>query len=474
MKTVVLVNPNRMKPPVAPIALDYLADALRQRGFQVELLDLSFSEDPAKDIGDFFARNQVTAVGITLRNTDDTYLASQDFFVPQLKEVVDCIREHTAAPIVLGGAGFSIMPEAILGYCGVELGVWGEGEEALPALLERLAHGQGYHDVPGLVYRDGSSFCRNRLRYLPLEGNTTPKRETIDNQRYFVEGGMGAVETKRGCDRACIYCADPLGKGRRIRLRSPQSVAEEIEGLLRQGIDHLHFCDSEFNLPEYHAREVCLELIKRGLGERVRWYTYCCPVPFSDELATLFKRAGCAGINFGVDSAHDGMLRTLGRDFTAGDLMRTADFCHRQGIVFMYDLLLGGPGETPESLRETIEAMKSISPDRVGAALGARVLPGTRLASLIRRQGPIAQNPNLTGTVTGNHEFFAPIFYVSSALGPDAFHRLRRLIGKDERFFVGAKGAGDQNYNYNENTVLVNAIRAGYRGAFWDILRRIS
>jgi hypothetical protein len=86
----------------------------------------------------------------------------------------------------------------------------------------------------------------------------------------------------------------------------------------------------------------------------------------------------------------------------------------------------------------------------------------------------LTENPNLHGTVEGNDNFFAPLFYLSSALGPDAQGYLSDLIAGDERFFFGATGDADQNYNYNENTILVNAIKAGYRGAFWDILRRLA
>jgi len=81
----------------------------------------------------------------------------------------------------------------------------------------------------------------------------------------------------------------------------------------------------------------------------------------------------------------------------------------------------------------------------------------------------------LHGSVSGNDSFFAPIYYVSSSLGPDALGYLAKLVNGDERFFFSGTAAGaDKNYNYNDNTVLANAIKAGYRGAFWDILRRIG
>ena len=471
---VLLVNPNRMKPGVAPIALDYLAHALRQAGFEVDLLDLCFSSDPAQDIERYFAGAPPLAVAVTLRNSDDCWFASRDFCLSRYQEIIEQIKARTAAPIILGGSGFSVMPEAILAYCGLELGVWGEGEYSLPRLLSRLAQGRDGHDVPGLVYATAGGYHRNRPRYLDLGGTAAPRRDTVDNRRYFEEGGMGSIETKRGCSKACIYCADPVGKGRRVRLRSPDSVADEIEMLLGTGIDHFHLCDSEFNLPPAHAESICLKLVERGLGDKVRWYTYASPAPFTPGLASLMRRAGCAGINFGVDSACDRMLRTLGRDYTAEEVGQTAQVCHRQGLVFMYDLLLGGPGETGESLRETIEAVKRLSPHRVGPSLGVRIFPGTRLAAMVRDQGPLAQNRNLQGTVAGDEGFFAPIFYLSAELGPDPQSYLAELIGGDERFFFTSREGADKNYNYNDNTALVSAIRQGYRGAFWDILRRLA
>ena len=430
---VCLINPNQMKPPVAPLALDYLAHALKKSRFQIDLLDLCFSADVSLEIESYFAHNDVLAVAVTLRNTDDTYLASQDFCIDRYKQVVDLLKAQTNAPIILGGSGFSIMPQAILGYYGLNLGIWGEGEFSLPLFVDRIAAKQDYRDVPGLVYRTGEGFRANKPEYFDLRNMGTPERNLVNNRRYFVKGGMGGVESKRGCPKGCIYCADPVVKGKKLRLRSPQSVAAEIESLLGMGIDHLHFCDSEFNIPENHALNICLELVRRGLGDKVRWYAYASPAPFSQDLAALCRKAGCAGIDFGVDSGCDTMLLRLGREFLVADLSRTAEVCHQEGIVFMYDLLLGAPGETRESMKETIDTMKKLSPDRVGVSFGVRIFPHTKMAELVQKQGPLSENPNLRGAIEGNDNFFKPIFYLSAGLGPDAAEYLSRLIGGDER-----------------------------------------
>ena len=116
--------------------------------------------------------------------------------------------------------------------------------------------------------------------------------------------------------------------------------------------------------------------------------------------------------------------------------------------------------------------MKRLSPSRVGASIGVRIFPETRLAAMVRKQGRIEQNPNLHGAL--DEKFFAPVFYLSSALGEDAPQYLAELIAGDERFFVMSGESADQNYNYHDNTLLMNAIRDGYRGAFWDIMRRLA
>ena len=472
---VLLVNPNRMKPPVTPIALDYLAHALSMRGIQPDVLDLCLCQDWKAAIDAYFADSVVDAIGITLRNIDDTTFASQEFFLPSFKEVTDYLRLHTSAPVIVGGSGFSIMPQDVLAYCDLDFGIVGDGEESLALLVRKLAAGEDHRSVEGLVRRDGSGFRSNAPAWHSLDNGEVPGRSTVDNRRYLAEGGMGSIETKRGCNRGCIYCVDAPSKGRTLRCRSPQSVASEIEALLSQGIDCLHLCDAEFNLPASHAEEICHEIVRRGLGEKIGWYAYASPVPFTGETVALYRKAGCRGINFGVDGADDGILRTLGRDFGVDDLRRTAAACHEQGLVFMYDLLLGGPGETKESLSRTIKAMKQMSPHRIGAAMGVRVFPGTRLAEMVRQSGPLESNHNLHGTAEGNDRFFKPVFYLSADLGEDAAQYLEKLIDGDERFlFMKPPQAGDMNYNYNDNSCLVEAIRQGYQGAFWDILRRVS
>jgi len=462
---VALVNTNRIKPPIAPIGLDYVAEAQNAAGHRVEVLDLCWADDWNSAIVSFFDQMSFDLVGVTLRNTDDCAFTSRQSFVSEFADMVNTICKHTDALIVLGGVGFSVMPGQVLRLCEAAVGVWGEGEFTLVELANRIEREQEWLDLPNLIWPCDGRWHRNPPSTPPLMNLPPMSRSWVDNWRYFCEGGQAGIETKRGCPRHCIYCADPIAKGNQVRTRPSKAVADELERLLEQGIDHIHTSDSEFNIPQWHAFEVCKEIIRRNLGGKLRWYAYCSPVPFSRELAELMHRAGCVGVNFGVDNGDEKMLKYLRRDFTPDDILNAVRSCKEAGMVVMLDLLLGSPGETKESIIHTIELVRHAGPDRVGVALGVRVYPGTELANLV------TQDESIEGLVGGDDPL-EPLFFIEPGIARIASELLDELIGDDRRFFFFDPSRPDRNYNYNANQRLVDAIEKGYRGAYWDMLRR--
>lgn len=476
----VLINGNRITPPIAPVGLEYTAEAARRSGCRVEIADLALAEDPAAELELALRQRQPRLVGVSFRNADDCFWPSGQSFVPQLESLLEQIRGLTDAPIVLGGVGFSIFAEAILRQAGAEFGIRGDGEAALPLLARAVGSGRGLEQVPGLIWRQPGGLRSNRPAWSEVCDVPTD-RKAVDNAAYFRRGGQIGLETKRGCDRACVYCADRLAKGRAARLRPPGDVADEVESLLLQGIDVLHLCDAEFNLPVGHAREVCDALLARKLGGRVRWYAYLAVVPFDDALARRMAAAGCAGINFTADSASAAMLAAYRQPHRAEDLAAAVRLCRRYGIAVMLDLLLGGPGETPATVAETIRFVESIEPDCAGAALGVRIYPGTPMAELVARRQWFTRDEGIRRHYSGPLDLLRPTFYLAPALGDNPAALVRDLVGGNPLFFApedeSAAGvrpeSGRDDHNYNDNAVLVEAIAAGARGAYWHILRQI-
>lgn len=475
-----LINTNTMAPAIGPIGLDYIAAAAQQAGIETQALDLGLADEPVTVIREYFSTRNPELIGLSFRNADDCFWPSADWFIPGLKNTIETIRKVTDAPIVLGGVGYSIFARPIFEYTNVEFGICGDGEAAVPSLIHQLRGTRRFSDVPGLLWRDHSTIRSNPPSWPdPISLGTA--RSFVDNPTYFNRGGQCGLETKRGCNRHCIYCADPLAKGNRLRLRKPVEVADEVESLLLQGIDVLHICDSEFNVPKNHAHAVCEEFNRRSLGDKIHWYTYMLPSPFDAELAEVMARAGCVGIDFTGDSACESMLRTYQQQHRRENLAAAVKLCRKNGITVMIDLLLGGPGETPQTICETIDFIKKIGPDCAGAALGMRVYPRTAMQTILSDEVREGKEGNIHRKYSGPIDLLKPTFYISKALGERPAEFVRDLIAGDQRFFEPAIEVDRQviddgdaaNYNYNENLVLTQAIQKGARGAYWDILRQL-
>ena len=467
MTSLALVNTNRVRPPIAPLGIEYLAEYLSAAGYEPDLLDLCWEEDWREAMRRFFSKREYRVVGFSLRNTDDCAFTTKHSFMPEFIDMTGYARELSDALFVIGGVGFSTMPEPVLDACGADAGVAAGGERPMLRLLQCLEEGGSWHRVPGLIHPVGDQWERNALSSAGALDLPPMKRRRLDNPRYFREGGQAGFETKRGCPWRCVYCCEPLAKGNSVQARSPREVGEELTALIDQGIDHVHTCDSEFNLPPEHATAVCEEIIRRGIGDRLSWYAYCTPAPFPEELAGLMARSGCVGINFGMDSGDACMLRRLGRPYGPEDLLETVRLCQRQGIVIMLDLLLGSPGESLESVNRTIDLARESGAECIGVSTGVRVWAGTPLAA---ETGEVP----LSHGLIGGQGVFDPLFFIEPSLGDDIFGLIDRRIGGDERFFFFNPAETSKNYNYNGNEVLVDAIKRGYRGAYWDILRRLS
>jgi radical SAM superfamily enzyme YgiQ (UPF0313 family) len=464
-----------MKPPVTPVALDYLGSACRDAEIRVDLVDCSVETDWQTKLANVLEEKPIL-VGVTVRNIDDSYFASRDFSLRRIVPVLEEIKRLTEAPICLGGVGFSIFPSETLEFCRVPFGICGDGEVGLVKLILTLKDRMELGTVPGLVWKENGTYRSNPILPATLEKMDLAARALIGNKYYFENGGQVGFETKRGCPLKCVYCPEPQIRGNTVRLRNPQNVVAELTHLYNRGIDVFHTCDSEFNCPYSHAAQVSKAIIDSGMGRKIKWYAYCSPEYFSEELADLMYSAGCVGIDFGADHGDDIMLRRLGHNYSSDDLIRIREICLNHNIICMFDLLLGSPGETRASIETTIRLMQKIKPDRVGISLGVRLYPMTALGRQILEasQGSLAGNPSLFGELENNESWLRPVYYCDVNLGEDVEDWLHGLIGDDPRFLLGRRTDANPDYNYNDNPELTAAIKRGYRGAYWDILRRVT
>lgn len=359
----VSANREQLPDPVVPLGILYLMSAAGE-GHDKTLIDLCFEAEPLAALASALDAFRPDLVAVSMRNVQNADYTDTGGILAYYDALMATIRAHTAAPVVMGGGGFSVIPDALMARFDLDYGISGEGEEAFAALTERLAAGS--RDVTGLrnvLTRDSthSPAALGRHDFLDTDQNVLPDRRWID-PRYYRHSGITPVQTKRGCAMRCEYCTYPLIEGRSIRQRSGEAVAAEWQAAVaaHPDISHVFVVDSVFNLPPRHAHEVCTALVARGVT--TPWTCYLNPVRFDAALAEAMARAHCAGVEIGSDSGTDAGLQRLRKGFTTEKIRATARLCHAAGIKDCHTFILGTRGETLDEVERSLDFIEQIDP----------------------------------------------------------------------------------------------------------------
>jgi radical SAM superfamily enzyme YgiQ (UPF0313 family) len=448
-------NTELIPDPVYPIGLAAIGAAARRAGHEVEAIDLCFADDRRALVENAIADFSPEAIGISLRNLDNSAYPENSSYIDDYHALVSWIREATRAPVVLGGAGFTVMPTTILEELHADYGVVGEGEQVFPWLLDAIAAG-GVRSSPDFACQrvNGGILVSASARLKQLDQAGIPDRAFFDASRYYDRGGCLNVQTKRGCCFECVFCSYPLIEGTKVRMRSPESVAEEIEELVsRFGVRHIFFVDNIFNFPLAHAKRICAEIARRGLA--IEWSGYLNPKFVDEELVQRMAASGCKGVEFGTDSGAATMIANLRKEFDAEDLRRASRLCHQYGIKFAHSLIFGGPGETFDTVEQTLTLMDELRPTAVIAFTGIRVLPGTGMVEIALRDGQIDADDNL----------LHPKFYVAESLGDELIATIERHAASHSNWIVPGRGI-------RTNIKMLAKLRdKKIKGQLWRLLR---
>jgi radical SAM superfamily enzyme YgiQ (UPF0313 family) len=328
------------------------------------LIDLCFEDRPLELVGHRLDEFSPDLIAVGMRNLHNADYTDSQAILAYYDQVFRAIREHSLAPLVMGGGGFSVLPQQLMRRFRLDYGIVGEGERAFAALVSRMAGGSRQaRDIPNLLSGDGVPPvpASQHREYLDLDANATPDRRWTD-PRYYELSGIASIQTKRGCTMRCDYCTYPDIEGREIRRRAGEVVADEWQALVAShpSIDHIFIVDAVFNLPPRHAREVSEALIARGLN--TPWTCYLNPLYFDQALANVMARAGCSGVEIGSDSGTDEGLERLRKGFTTEDIRRASRSCREAGIKDCHTFVLGARGDTLDDVERSLDFIDTLDP----------------------------------------------------------------------------------------------------------------
>ena len=202
----------------------------------------------------------------------------------------------------------------------------------------------------------------------------------------------------------CIYCSTPALEGTTTRMYPVDEVVTGIARHVAAGFNQFYFVDNTFNFPPSYAKKLCTALSTAGLG--IRWRCILYPGFVDEEMVLKMAEAGCVEVSLGFESGSPVILKNLNKKYTIDQVRTSSQLLRKYGIRGMGFLLLGGPGETRETVVESLAFADSLGLDMLKLTMGIRIYPGTALEKIARGDGLIAEDDDL----------LLPRFYLAKGL----------------------------------------------------------
>ncbi len=371
---VLLINPFYpiSETPSPPLGLAYLAAALEEARVEVRVLDLVVTPYSAEMLAKLLDDVQPELVGLT----------AVTMTVDHAMAVIASVKRHSPQAVtVMGGPHVTFSAPQTLKACpSLDVAVLGEGERTMVELVRAVAAGSGFENVAGIAHRaDGAiRLTPPRAFIADLDSLPPPARRLLPLGRYRALGMPISITTTRGCPHQCIFCVGRKMVGAKVRYRSPRKVVDELEAIGRLGFHQVNIVDDLFTADKGHCTAVCDEILRRGL--KVRWTSFARVDTVSEEILSKMKAAGCTAVSFGVESANRAILKTIKKRITPEQVAEAVRMCARTGVTPFASFILGLPGETPETIQETMEFGRTLK--ELGLLYGFHLLapfPGTEV-----------------------------------------------------------------------------------------------
>jgi radical SAM superfamily enzyme YgiQ (UPF0313 family) len=376
-----------------PQGIFLLSSILKSEGYEVIVKDMY--EDSWPEVEDYFKNNSGDVIGINC-------LTGQHLNCFKVARIAK--KQIKPEPIIiLGGPHPSanrIDNQILSNYPEVGFIVRGEGERAIIELLKGIINDEDLRCVNGITFREGDKIVRTPDREVISDLDSLPfadysdfdfkKTENISDGRTDIRCGRAPIRfapfiSSRGCPNRCQFCA--IFMGRKVRLRSPENVVSELENLYRtRGVSHFTFGDDCFNASLSRAEKICELILERRLP--VTWTAMARVTPLSDNFLKLAKSAGCLMLAFGVESGSPNILKTIKKNIDLDDFSKAIEMTKKAGITSAALFMVGNPGETKETIDESIELIKRSRPDTIVVS-PTLIFPNSELYDLALEKGII-------------------------------------------------------------------------------------
>lgn len=342
-----------------------------------EKFHISFSTVGPATIAGYLKKNNIDVVvfdyyreKMQIQNCDIIGISSTFSEPEEIKTIAENIRLlNRSAPIVLGGPlSWLVSPFQLLELIPeIDYVVVKEGEVTFLQLIRAIRANQDLANIEGIIYRDKNDTIQLTKPQKSIDFETLP---------YPAWELMGIpspkklpvlfIETSRGCPYHCTYCSEVTYWGKPVRYRSSQRVTDEIRYSAENfGITTFRFVDSCFSSPTDRCSKICDAITERCIsdGIPVKWSSYARIEDLSSQLMYKMRQSGCVALDVGLESGSQEVLRGMNKNYNPEIAVTVANTARELGIVINFNILIGFPGETTETIKNSMDLIERAAPD---------------------------------------------------------------------------------------------------------------
>jgi anaerobic magnesium-protoporphyrin IX monomethyl ester cyclase len=344
---------------MVPISLPMIAGALEAKNHQVKLLDCIASDMDVEGLKKAIAEFDASLVLFNM----STATSSSDM------EVITMMRPVSKAHFTVIGNHATSLPEEVLNGSALDSVIRREPELTAQDLVDAVERGRDLHEVLGISFKNNGKIVANEDRPFNENLDDLPfaARHLLDNAKYtlpVINEPYTLIITSRGCPHSCIYCTAYQYYGKKLRLRSATNVVDEMQECLdKHGLRNFTMWSDTFNQNKKFVMEVCDEIKKRGMHKKIRWMSNSRVDQMDAEVLKEMRSANCIGVSYGVESGVEEILKNMKKGATAEQARVAVRLTKEAGIEVLTHIIFGLPGETMETIKETIKYVKELDPD---------------------------------------------------------------------------------------------------------------
>ncbi len=364
-----------------PLNLLYLSAILKKDGHDVIILD---SQAEKKDLKAVKKDVDAKSPGVIIIPTSSMNIKEDSGVLKILKKDSKCIT-------MAFGSHTTFYPEQSLGFGGLDYAVQREPEYILKDFVNAYDKGEGYNQTKGIAYmKDGKCIVNENYGFIEnLDDMPFPDREYIKDFIYFSplikKLPWTTALTSRGCPGRCNFCTTVPFYGHRLRFRSAKSVVDEMEEIKKMGYNEVFFRDETFTAHPRRLIEICRSILERKL--KISWICNARIGNLNKKNLRLMKKAGCHMIKIGVETGSQTILDNIKKEITVEQTRKTFRLMNRIGMESHAHMMLGCPGETWDTINETIKFIKEINPTTV-TFNAFTLFPGAEIYEEMKKKHP--------------------------------------------------------------------------------------